>query len=183
MLGKFKSGAGEKDQGAAPAAKAVAPTPPPAAAATSAAEKVSVISAGVTVIGKLIGDGTVKIYGRVEGELQAASLLISDGAIVEGNVVAQDVTVGGRVKGTIHALRVELKGTSVVEGDIYHRSLAVEENARFEGSSRRESNLTEAAAEVLGAGASPLSQAQTVLGDSNGKYNGTPGTTDLHPAE
>jgi cytoskeletal protein CcmA (bactofilin family) len=28
----------------------------------------------------------------------------------------------------------------VVEGDIFHRSLSIEENARFEGSSKREDN-------------------------------------------
>jgi cytoskeletal protein CcmA (bactofilin family) len=42
------------------------------------------------------------------------------------------------VKGTIHANRVKLNSTAAVEGDIFHRSLAIEENARFEGSSRRE---------------------------------------------
>jgi cytoskeletal protein CcmA (bactofilin family) len=47
----------------------------------------------------------------------------------EGNIIAEELTVGGRVKGTIRANRVKLKSTAVVEGDIYHRSLAVEENA------------------------------------------------------
>ena len=83
----------------------------------------------------------MKIFGRVEGELHASTVLIADGAQVEGDVVADDLTVGGRVKGTIHANRVKLNSTAVVEGDIFHRSLSIEENARFEGSSRREENV------------------------------------------
>ena len=82
----------------------------------------------------------------MEGEVHAATVWISDGAEVEGNIVAQDVTVGGRVKGTIHAIRVTLNSTALVEGDIFHRSLSVEENARFEGTSRREDNVIDAAA-------------------------------------
>ena len=45
------------------------------------------------------------------------------------------------MKGTIHANRVKLNSTAVVEGDIYHRSLAIEANAQFEGMSRRQENV------------------------------------------
>src|SRR5262249_59970250 len=81
--------------------------------------------------------------GGVEGELHAWTVLIAGGAEVEGNVVAEELTVGGRVKGTIRANRVRLNSTAIVEGDIFHRSLAIEENARFEGTSRRDENAAD----------------------------------------
>ncbi len=96
-------------------------------------ETVSSISTGMTIVGKVVGEGILKIYGRMEGEVHASTVVISDGAEVEGNVIAQEVTVGGRVKGTIHANRVKLNSKALVEGDIFHRSLSIEENARFEG--------------------------------------------------
>ena len=77
----------------------------------------------------------------MEGEVHASTVQIGDGAKVEGNIVAEELTIGGRVKGTIHANRVKLNSTAVVEGDIYHRSLAIEENAQFEGMSRRQENV------------------------------------------
>jgi cytoskeletal protein CcmA (bactofilin family) len=101
----------------------------------------SSISAGLTVVGKLVSDGSVMIYGHIEGELQASNVVICEGGQVEGNIIATELGVGGRVKGTIHAVRVKLHSTAVVEGDIFHRSLAIDENARFEGTSRREDNL------------------------------------------
>jgi hypothetical protein len=67
-----------------------------------------------------------------------------DGAQIEGSVIAQDVTVCGRVKGTIRAVRVKLQNGGAVEGDIFHRSLSIDENSLFEGSSRRVENPTEA---------------------------------------
>jgi cytoskeletal protein CcmA (bactofilin family) len=76
----------------------------------------------------------------VEGEVHASTVQIGDGAQVEGNIVAEELTIGGRVKGTIHANRVKLNSTAVVDGDIHHRSLAIEENAQFEGMSRRQEN-------------------------------------------
>ena len=113
-----------------------------------ASNEISSISAGMTLTGKITGSGTVKILGRVQGELQASTVLIAEGAEVEGDVVAEDLTVGGRVKGTIRANRVRLNGTAHVEGDIFHRSLSIEENALFEGSSRRVENPVEAATET-----------------------------------
>jgi len=96
------------------------------------------ISSGMTITGKVNCDGTIRIFGRIEGELHGSTVVISEGAQMEGDIVAEDLTIGGRVKGTIHAKRVKLIGTADVDGDIYHRSLSIEENARFEGSSRRE---------------------------------------------
>jgi cytoskeletal protein CcmA (bactofilin family) len=110
----------------------------------ASADQVSTISRGMTVIGKIVGDGTLNVFGQVEGELQALNVMVNEGARVEGDLVAEDLTIGGQVKGSIRASRVKLKGTAVVEGDIFHRSLTIEENARFEGSSKRDDNAVEA---------------------------------------
>ena len=110
------------------------------AVASSATPEVSSISSGLSIVGKIVGHGAVTIFGHVEGELRASTVVIAEGAQMEGDVVAEELTIGGHVKGTIHANRVKLNGTAVVEGDIFHRTLAIEENARFEGTSRRNEN-------------------------------------------
>jgi cytoskeletal protein CcmA (bactofilin family) len=151
-----------------------APPPPVSHVASDSQEATSTISAGMSIVGKVSSDGTVKIFGRVEGELHAAAVMIADGAQVEGDIVADDLAVGGRVKGTIHANRVKLNGTAVVEGDIFHRSLSIEENARFEGSSRREESVID---KPVRAGASRI-QSQTPPAGNGGahKYGETGGT-------
>jgi cytoskeletal protein CcmA (bactofilin family) len=83
------------------------------------------------------------VFGRLEGELRASDLLIGDGAQIEGNVIAQNVTVCGSVKGTIRAVRVKLQKGGAVEGDIFHKSLSIDEDSLFEGSSRRVENPTD----------------------------------------
>jgi cytoskeletal protein CcmA (bactofilin family) len=100
----------------------------------------SCIGSGMSVIGKIECDGPAQVFGQIEGELRASDLLIGDGAQIEGNVIAQNVTICGRVKGTIHAVRVKLQSGGAVEGDIFHKSLSIDENSLFEGSSRRVEN-------------------------------------------
>ena len=101
------------------------------------------IGSGMSIVGKIECKGPAQVFGRIEGELRASDLQISDGAQVEGTVIAQNVTVCGRVKGTIRAVRVKLQSGGGVEDDIFHRSLSIDENSQFEGSSRRVENPTD----------------------------------------
>ena len=153
-----------RDQGhETPAARVAVPPPRPtmdrpmkteAAARLEAAmrsdpvakpETISSIGSGMAMTGTIVCDGPMQIHGRVEGDLRATEILIGDSAHVEGNIVAQELIIRGHVKGTIRAVRVKLQGNGTVEGDIFHRSLAIEENAQFEGSSHRVENPMEGA--------------------------------------
>jgi len=150
----FKSKAPEKDKDtAAHAAEAVeralqqqhpvVEEPPPRRHPATNAGPSSCIGSGMSIVGNIECSGPAQVYGRIKGELRASDLLIGDGAQVEGSVSAQDVTVCGRVKGTIRAVRVKLQNGGAVEGDIFHRSLSIDENSVFEGSSRRVENPTD----------------------------------------
>jgi cytoskeletal protein CcmA (bactofilin family) len=132
MFGKSKD---EKDQ------VSLQVQQPPAAKHSgkpASTDQTSSISRGMTVVGKIFGEGTVQVFGRIEGELRALTVFINEGAQVEGDIVAEELTIAGQLKGTVHAHRVKLNSTAVVEGDIFHQSLSIEENARFQGSSKRE---------------------------------------------
>ena len=142
---------------------------PRSAIASSAPPEVSSISSGLSIIGKIVGQGSLTIFGRVEGE-HASTVEIAEGAQMEGDVVADELTIGGHVKGTIHANRVKLNNTAVVEGDIFHRALAIEEKARFEGMSRRQENVIDTPSRVQ----AKRPQVQDVPIDSNGKGNVAP---------
>jgi cytoskeletal protein CcmA (bactofilin family) len=159
VFGKSQSETADNNRDSASAQKI-----PRSAVASSAAPEVSSISSGLSIVGKIIGHGALTIFGQVEGEVRASTVVIAEGARMEGDVVAEELTIGGHVKGSIHANRVKLNSTAVVEGDIFHRTLAIEENARFEGISRRQENTIDTPSRV------PLPQAVAI--DANGKGNG-----------
>jgi len=127
-------------------------------------EAASSISSGLSIVGKIIGHGALTIFGHVEGEIRASTIVIAEGAQIEGEVSAEELTIGGYVKGTIHANRVKLNSTAVVEGDIFHRALVIEESARFEGMSRRNENPIDTPSHIQ------TNRSQTI--DGNGKGNG-----------
>jgi len=141
---------------------------PRSAAASSTASEASSISSGLSIVGKIVGDGALTIFGHVEGELRASTVVIAEGAQIEGEVSAEELTIGGYVKGTIHANRVKLNSTAVVEGDIFHRTLAIEENARFEGTSRRSENTIDTPSRVQ----TNRVQPEATSTDGNRKGNG-----------
>ncbi len=136
MFGKPKRSSHEKDEPLPPAPQLQNLTPANLAEPNST--EISCIGPGMTVVGKISSEGVLNVLGRVEGELHASIVRISDGAQVEGTIAAQELTIGGRFKGTIQADRVRLTSSAVVEGEIHHRSLAIEENAWFAGVSRPE---------------------------------------------
>ena len=141
MLNSLKSSAPEKDKGAD---EVLLRAPQPHDRATIKPGAASCIGSEMSIVGKIECNGPAQVFGRIEGELRASQLLISDGAQVQGSIIAQDVTVCGRVKGTIRAVRVKLQNGGAVEGDIFHRSLSIDENSLFEGLSRRVENPTDA---------------------------------------
>jgi cytoskeletal protein CcmA (bactofilin family) len=155
MLDSMKSGVPEKDGSvAANAPEVLGRTVQPHDQAwarsgpTTKAGTASCIGSDMSIVGKIECNGPAQVFGRIEGELRASDLLISDGAQVEGNVIAQNVTICGRVKGTIRAVRVKLQSGGAVEGDIFHRTLSIDETSQFEGSSRRVENPTEPSSSV-----------------------------------
>lgn len=98
---------------------------------------VSSIGRGMVVTGNMICPGMLQIFGSVTGEIQAAQLVICDGGRAEGTIIAQEAMIHGAFKGTIYGNAVKLQHNAVVEGEIFNRSLSIDQDAQFEGVSRR----------------------------------------------
>jgi cytoskeletal protein CcmA (bactofilin family) len=133
-------------------------------------ENVSTLGPGLMITGNVVSTGSVRIHGRVFGDIHAAYLTISKGAYVEGNVLAQEAIIEGDFKGTIHGNSVKLQATAVVEGEIYKQSLVIEQNAQFEGVSRRLPTQIEAPteAQVNPAARTPAAAPVTKIYATNG---------------
>jgi cytoskeletal protein CcmA (bactofilin family) len=135
MLNSLKSSAPEKDKDAD---EVLLSAMQPHDRATTKSGAASCIGSNMSIVGNIECNGPAQVFGRIEGELRASDLLIGNCAQVAGNVIAQNVTVCGRVKGAVRAVHVKLQNGGMVEGDIFHRSLSIDENSLFEGSSRAE---------------------------------------------
>jgi cytoskeletal protein CcmA (bactofilin family) len=98
----------------------------------------SVISAGMTVRGDIESNGTVKVEGAVEGQVQARhQVLVAKGGSVHGDIDAREAVIGGMVHGAIKATeRVEVQSGATVNGDITTLRIAVAEGGNLNGAIR-----------------------------------------------
>ena len=79
----------------------------------------------------------LQVDGEIEGDVQAAEVVVGEKGQVSGMVAGRQVVVRGRVSGVICGQSVALQTSARVEGDIHHMSFAIEQGAHFEGRSRR----------------------------------------------
>jgi cytoskeletal protein CcmA (bactofilin family) len=132
------------------------PTPASAhSTAPKAKPPASVLSADLTITGNVKTSGDIQVEGTVEGDIRAHLLTVGEGALVKGEVMADDVIVNGHVIGRVRGLKVRLTATAKVEGDIIHKTIAIESGAHFEGSVRRQDDPMNAAAATAKPAATP----------------------------
>ncbi|MGH2569547.1 MAG: bactofilin family protein [Bacteroidota bacterium] len=98
-------------------------------------KELNMIAAGTTVEGKIRTQGSVRVDGKVVGEISASeAVAVGHSGEVEGNVTAKNVTVGGKVRGSLNiAEKAVLEGKAVVRGDLRAARLVIDEGALFDG--------------------------------------------------
>ena len=95
--------------------------------------------------GDLNVKGTLRVDGRAEGRLDADCVILSERAVVKGDIQGKKIIVGGTVEGNLRAQElVEIKSKGKVLGDIFSQKLVVIEGAEFTGkieTKRMEGNI------------------------------------------
>lgn len=94
------------------------------------------LDAGCELSGELRFKESVRIDGRVEGEIHCAKTVhVGASADLVANIEAESVVISGAVAGDIVARRkITLHKTAAVQGDMKTAGIAIEEGARFKGS-------------------------------------------------
>ena len=110
---------------------------------------------GTEFKGILSFEGTIRIDGRVEGEVLGEELLIvGEDGVIQAEVEVGSLIAGGRIEGNIRAKRrVELLASSTVIGNIVTPCLIVMEGATLNAScDMGDVNQVESLSPVGGAG-------------------------------
>ena len=92
----------------------------------------SFLGANSSLKGELNVKGTLRVAGRVEGRLDADCVILSERAVVEGEIQGRKLIIGGKVEGNLFALElVEIKSKGRILGDIFTQKLTVSEGAEY----------------------------------------------------
>ncbi len=98
-------------------------------------KELNFIGAGTTVEGKIKTQGSIRIDGKMIGEISAGeSLAVGGTGDIDGNVVAKNITIGGNLRGTVMASeKLVFESKAIVKGDIRAAKLVIDEGAIFDG--------------------------------------------------
>ncbi len=93
------------------------------------------LDAGSVLTGELRFAGSVRLEGRVEGQIHAGqTVIVGEHAEIDASIEADNLEVYGTVVGDIRVTRRTLLHKSArVEGEIQTAGIVVEEGARFKG--------------------------------------------------
>ena len=93
------------------------------------------IDATTQLTGKLRCKDTIRIDGRLKGELQCEkNVIIGEAAVVEASITAQEIIVFGEVKGDVVAKRkITLESSARMTGDLSTPGIVIEEGAKLSG--------------------------------------------------
>lgn len=117
----------------------------------------SLVGAGTTIEGKVKTDGSMRVDGKVIGDVTAkANVTVGGTGVVEGTVSAANIALAGRVQGTLIATeKLVLENKSVMRGDIRASKLVVDEGAIFDGQCAMSSPAPATVPPRVGGGAHP----------------------------
>jgi len=101
------------------------------------------IAKGSEFVGKLTFEGTVRIDGKIDGEIfSKGTLMIGPGADIKAKINVDTVIISGNVTGNVTARKkIELRAPAKLKGNMHTPSLVIEEGVIYEGNCRMEKNI------------------------------------------
>ncbi|HET6613524.1 MAG TPA: polymer-forming cytoskeletal protein [Kofleriaceae bacterium] len=125
----------------------------PARRESTVGEINTLLGRGSEFEGKLTFEGTVRVDGKLKGEVFSEDVLVvGEGARVEAEIDVGEIIIQGVVVGNIRAKRsIEILAPGRVKGDITTPSLQIDRGVVFEGRSFMEEATDKAAGKATAA--------------------------------
>jgi len=98
-------------------------------------DNITLLAKGVVLKGEIHVEGTVRIDGRLDGDIQTrGQVIIGEDGLVQGTITAGSVVSSGRIKAKVMANeRVQLMKTATLIGEVLTPMLIIEEGAKLQG--------------------------------------------------
>jgi cytoskeletal protein CcmA (bactofilin family) len=94
----------------------------------------SIVGTNSDFIGEMNVSGTLRVDGMVHGKLNADCVIISESAMVKGDIKAKAIIVGGKVEGNLFGQEIiEIKSKGIVLGEVYAQKFFVIEGGVLNG--------------------------------------------------
>jgi cytoskeletal protein CcmA (bactofilin family) len=127
-------------------------------------EVIAFIGKGVEFKGVITYNGTVRIDGRLDGEIHTDGvLMVGQDAVITARVTAGTVISRGQITGDIEAAgRVRLLSPAVLNGSVKAPVVAIEEGVLFNGSLEMARAEQSAESDASGGSSAPIRVSSTM---------------------
>ena len=104
----------------------------------------TLIGAKTDLKGDIVFTGGLRVDGKVRGNITAkgdgnSTLVLSENAMVTGNVTVPHIITNGTIKGNVRAAeRIELQPKAEITGDVYYKVIEMSLGAVINGNLLRE---------------------------------------------
>jgi cytoskeletal protein CcmA (bactofilin family) len=98
-------------------------------------DNITLLAKGVLLKGEMRVEGTVRIDGRLEGDLHTTgTVVIGEDGVVQGTINAGTIINSGKIKATVTATeRLQLLKTGILVGEVHSPAFSMEDGAKFQG--------------------------------------------------
>ncbi len=98
-------------------------------------DNITLLARGVLLKGEIRVEGTVRIDGRLEGDIQTkGTVVIGEDGVVQGTITAGVIINSGKIKATVTASeRLQLLKTGMLVGEVHTPAFSMEDGAKFQG--------------------------------------------------
>ncbi len=93
----------------------------------------TIIARDLKIEGTIVGTGIIEIEGTIKGTINGNSVILREDGVIEGEVMAESLSLRGRFNGTIRAKNISITSKARVTGLIEYGSLSVEDGAFIDG--------------------------------------------------
>ena len=104
----------------------------------------SLVGVKTDIKGDIVFSGGLRVDGKIKGNITAkgdgnSTLVLSEHAVVLGNVTVPHIIVNGTIKGNVRAAeRIEMQHKGEITGDVYYKVIEMAMGATINGSMVRE---------------------------------------------
>jgi len=93
----------------------------------------TIISKDLKIEGEIVSLGLIEIEGKIKGTIKGNSVVLREGGFIEGQLIAESVSIRGNFEGDISAQNISVSSKGKIVGNIEYGSLVVEDGASIEG--------------------------------------------------
>lgn len=104
----------------------------------------TLVGAKTELKGDIVFTGGLRVDGKIRGNITAkgdgaSTLVLSENAVVTGNVTVPHIITNGSIKGNVRAAeRIELQPKAEITGDVYYKVIEMAMGAAINGNLVRE---------------------------------------------